>query len=602
MPPLLGSERYGSEEAAHLGRVVVFDRSLEVLDGGREVALHRGKEQALLAYLLLHANELVPSDRLIDELWAERPPPTAAKILQNAVSQLRKALGDGRLLTRPPGYVLRVEPGELDLEQFDRLAERGRAGGDARLLREALELWRGEPLADLRDEPFVQRAALQLEEARLAVLEDRIDADLREGRDAELVPELERLIGKDPLRERPYAQLMLALYRAGRQGDALETYQRARATLSEELGLAPSEKLQELERKILNQDPGLRGRPPPGPLSRALTRQPCRRRLLALVAAVFVGAGALALGLVLASGGSRAPTVVPNSLVKIDPMTNKVVDVIRVGRQPVSVAVVGDSIWVVSDTDATVTRFDVKTGETSTIGELRRPTDIAAEDDRSVWVSTVTYQQVIRVNARTLQPEISVPLGHTAFLLAVGDGSLWVTEPPDSLGDPGTVAQINLRTAAIERRFPVGILPVGVAVGKRAVWVSNIGDATISRIALQDGSVERINVGLSPGPIAIGFGSVWLATGRTYDTVWRLNPATRHPDAVIKVGKSPFAIRTGSHAVWVTVREAGTLVRIDPRTNEVVKTIRLGYKPQGMAVGAGAVWVAVGQGNLRAPF
>jgi DNA-binding SARP family transcriptional activator len=191
---------------------------LEVLDQGRRVSVRRGKEQALLAYLLLHANELVASDRLVDELWGERPPPTAAKILQNAVSQLRKALGDGRLLTRAPGYFLRVEPGELDLERFEVLTERGRAERDPALLREALELWRGEALADLRDEPFAQRASLQLEEARLAAREDRLDADLAEGRNAGLVPELEGLIAEHPFDERLYRQLMLALYRAGRPG------------------------------------------------------------------------------------------------------------------------------------------------------------------------------------------------------------------------------------------------------------------------------------------------------------------------------------------------------------------------------------------------
>jgi DNA-binding SARP family transcriptional activator len=137
---------------------------IEVVDRGRPVAIRRGKEQALLAYQLLHANEVVASGRLVDELWGERPPPTAVKILQNAVSQLRKSLGDDRLVTRPPGYVLRVEPGELDLERFESLAERGRANGDGNRLREALGLWRGEP--------FARDAAQRLEEARLGARED----------------------------------------------------------------------------------------------------------------------------------------------------------------------------------------------------------------------------------------------------------------------------------------------------------------------------------------------------------------------------------------------------------------------------------------------
>ena len=164
---------------------------IEVVDGGRTIAIRRGKEQALLAYLLLHPNEVVASDRLVDELWGDRPPQTAVKILQNAVSQLRKALGDDRLITRPPGYVLRVDPDELDLERFESLAERGRTDGNGNLLREALGLWRGEPLAELRDEPFARDAAARLEEARLAAQEDRIESDLAQGHHVGLIRELE---------------------------------------------------------------------------------------------------------------------------------------------------------------------------------------------------------------------------------------------------------------------------------------------------------------------------------------------------------------------------------------------------------------------------
>ena len=154
---------------------------LEVVEDGRPVSIRRGKEQALLAYLLLHANEVVPSGRLIDVLWDERPPPTASKILQNAVSHLRKELGDGRLLTRDPGYVLRVEKDELDLQRFEQLAKEGRG-------EEALALWRGPALLNLRDERFADDARRRLEEQRLAVLEDRIERDLAAGRHAELVP------------------------------------------------------------------------------------------------------------------------------------------------------------------------------------------------------------------------------------------------------------------------------------------------------------------------------------------------------------------------------------------------------------------------------
>jgi YVTN family beta-propeller protein len=191
-----------------------------------------------------------------------------------------------------------------------------------------------------------------------------------------------------------------------------------------------------------------------------------------------------------------------------------------------------------------------------------------------------------------------VPLGRKTFLLGIGAGSLWVTEPPPNLGDRGSVARINLKTAKVERTFQVGAVPVDVKVGKGAAWVTNGADASVSRINLEDGSVERIPIGLAPGPLAIAFDSVWIIAGRTYDTIWRLNPETRQADAVIKVGKSPFNVEADTNGLWVALREAGTIVRIDPRTNTVTKTIHLGYKPQGMAVGGGALWVTVGHGEL----
>src|SRR5215831_12025632 len=223
---------------------------LEVVVEGQPVALGGARQRALLAILLTRANEVVSTDRLIDELWGERLPRAAANTVQYYVSQLRKALGSDRIVTQPPGYRIRVEPGELDLERFEALVESGGAGE----LREALRLWRGQALAEFVDETFAQPEIKRLEELRLAALEKRIDADLALGRHAELVGELEALVGWHPLRERLRQQLMLALYRSGRQADALAAYQSARRTLVEQLGLEPSPSLQELERAILRQD------------------------------------------------------------------------------------------------------------------------------------------------------------------------------------------------------------------------------------------------------------------------------------------------------------------------------------------------------------
>ena len=237
---------------------------LTVSREGTELPLGGPKQRALLAILLLDANQAVSADRLIDALWGDRPPDTAKNTLQVYVSQLRKLLPEGSLETVAPGYRLAVEPEALDLARFEELAHQGRAAlgiGDAataaQALGAALALWRGPALADLALEEFAQAEALRLEELRLAVLEDRIEADLALGRHGPLVAELEHLIVENPFRERLRAQLMLALYRSGRQAEALAVYQRTRRTLVDELGIEPGESLRQLEQAILAHDPSL---------------------------------------------------------------------------------------------------------------------------------------------------------------------------------------------------------------------------------------------------------------------------------------------------------------------------------------------------------
>jgi len=226
---------------------------LEVVDDDRPLALGGERPRALLALLLTRANEVVSTDRLIDELWGMRPPKQALNTIQYYVSQLRKTLGADRIVTRAPGYMIRVDPHELDLARFEQLSQ----DGSAESLHAALELWRGPALSDLEYESFAREEAGRLEELRLVVQERRIDADLEGGRTSELVGELERMIAQHPLRERLRGQLMLALYRSGRQAEALAAYQAARSTLVKELGIDPGPELQELERAMLQQDRSL---------------------------------------------------------------------------------------------------------------------------------------------------------------------------------------------------------------------------------------------------------------------------------------------------------------------------------------------------------
>jgi len=237
---------------------------LEVLDDDRPVRLGGGKQRAALAILLLSPNRVVSVERLADDLYAGAPPVTAVTQVQRQVSELRKLIGAEAIETRTPGYVLRAAPGAVDLESFERrvgdahqVAERGDHATAARLLREALDLWRGAPLADLAYESFAQTAIARLEELRLAVLERCFASELELGRHLTLLPEIEDLVWQHPLREGLRAQLMLALYRSGRQADALEVFRKTRETLVGELGIEPSKTLVELERRILSHDPAL---------------------------------------------------------------------------------------------------------------------------------------------------------------------------------------------------------------------------------------------------------------------------------------------------------------------------------------------------------
>ena len=285
--------------------------SLEVLDEGREVALGGSKQRALLAVLLLHANETLSTDRLIDELWGETPPATAAKTVQVHVSRLRKALpgGDDLVVTREHGYQLQIDRERIDAHRFERLVDDGRtelAAGRpeqaAAALEQALALWRGTPLADLAYEPFAQGEIGRLGDLHAAAVEQQIEAKLALGRHAEVVGQLENLIAEHPYRERLRGQLMLALYRCERQADALQAYQDARVTLVEELGIEPGERLRGLEAAILAQDPALAlPEAPPTPAPEVAPPAPApeplppraARRLVSIVFADLAGSTGL---------------------------------------------------------------------------------------------------------------------------------------------------------------------------------------------------------------------------------------------------------------------------------------------------------------------
>jgi YVTN family beta-propeller protein len=559
----------------------------------RELPLGGPKQRALLAMLLLRANEVVSRDRLIDGLWGERPPPTAGHTLDNYVSRLRKALGEARLSRRPPGYVLHVERDELDLDRFERLFQEGRealargdAGEAAATLRSALALWRGTALADLLYEPFAASESERLEERRIMALEDRIDADLALGRSGELVPELEALVREHPLRERLLGQLMLALYRSGRQAEALAEFQAARHRLADELGLEPGPQLRELEHRILEHDPGLSAR-------RQWLATVQRRRLRPVAVAVAVAAVAtgIAVGIVVGLGETTASDVglgASNELVEVSTSSGRTVDTLPLEGAPGAIAAAGTSLWVASPDSAFVSQ--VSTSSNSVVDRIPVSGQLAgiAVAGGSVWVANTVGGEVSRIDPRAGTSTQTVRLGGTLAAIASDRHELWVAEAGGK-----ALIRIDSETGIPTRTVSLAERPSGLALGYGAVWVASYDAGTVAQIdSRSNRPLATIHVGQGPAALAVGAGSAWVANNLD-GTVSRLDPGTSRVLTTIPVGSGPVALGFAEGSLWVANKFSKTVVRIDPHRNggAVVRTVDTGGRPTSLAVTAGRLWI-----------
>ncbi len=594
---------------------------LEVSDEGRRVEIGGHKQRALLASLLLHANEVVSLDRLIDELWGETPPPTAAKTLQAQVSRLRRSLnGDedpaahmrGPLQTRGHGYVLTVEPGQVDADRFQGMLEearRARAEGKpeeaAEELRRALALWRGPALADFAYESFAQTEIARLDELQLTALEERIEADLALGRHAELVGELEALVARHPLRERLRGQLMLALYRSDRQAEALHVYQEGRLALAEELGLEPSQGLQRLERQILEQDPELAAparRPGPRPARR-------RARLLVLAGALLLAAAVGAVAVLLVRDGGSEPvagseeTIAGGNAGVLDPRTGELLATIPLGTAPTSIAVGEGSVWVLDADDRTVSQIDPKErAVVRTFSTGSTPTDLAVGAG-AIWIGngvrearTALPESVSRFDPESAVVDETIPLSRASGAalvwvsqdslrphIAVTDAAVWVVNPDLS------VSRIDPRTNRVVAGV-AGVRALSIAAGEGEVWIVNDGGEVVEIDPRTNAASKPIPVAAeSLTVLAVGAGAVWVADP-VGGSVWRIDP---DPDPILRtipleVGVGGVAF--GEGAVWATNEIADEVYRIDPDTNEARVVSRMAA-PRGIAVGEGGVWV-----------
>jgi YVTN family beta-propeller protein len=604
-----------------LGDLAVWD------DAGVPVVVSGPMRRGLLAILLLHANEAVAADRLIDELWGGRPPATAAKALQVHIWRLRAVLGgdgagEGPLDTQGGGYVLRVAPGELDLEVFERLLGEGRAAQAAGrpeaasvALNEALALWRGPPLGEFEEQPLARYAIGRLEQLRLEALEARIEADLALGRHRAVVAELESLVAANPLREHLRAQLMLALYRCGRQADALAVYRETRRMLSDELGLEPGGELHALERSVLGQDPSLEL--PAGIEAEPLVvsaagsdvpepRAPPRPRggpwvlaggLSALAAAAVVLLVSLTEG---ASGTARVPA---NSVAVIDASSDRLVGDVAVGARPSELSSGDGRLWVASLGDGTVSEIDPGMRQvlrTLAVGTAALTTVAGvAAGSGAVWtVDDAGLMRRVDLRDDTVRSaSIGAPWRGGAGVsgpdaAVVGGGAAWFVAGPSS------VARLDLRSGRVVNDITVGAYPASLAVGYGSVWVTDNVDHTVSRIDQSSGAVtQTIPVGRGVSGIAAGESGIWVAD-TVDDTVLRIDPLSGAVTDTIAVAGGPRGVAVGGGAVWVADSRAGSLSRIDPVQRRVVATIDLGQSPEDVTVLGRFVFVSVQAGGV----
>jgi DNA-binding SARP family transcriptional activator len=531
----------------------------------------------VLALLLLHANEVVSSDRLIDALWGESPPESAANMLQGYVSRLRKTLepenrrGEHeRLVSRPPGYVLHVRADQLDAERFERLAREGRllledgnVSAAADRLRAALSLWRGGALADLAYEAFARADIDRLEELRLETLEDRIDAELALGRHQPLVAELRELVEQHPLRERLRAQLMIALFRSGRQAEALETYREGRRLLLDELGIEPGIALRELEHAILRQDPAL-GAPsvaPPAIAGRHGRRWP--------VVAVCIVAAAAVSAAVLTTRGHSNVRPVATDLLAGDNGELWSANGGSPGHTPFGV---GNGTVAVWHPGPTVRPFRVGP---NVLGDEEQTT-LAADSpgSASVWVGNKDSRTVRQLDRATGQVLLAIHGVTPGGLAAIGDSSagdtVWASDPNRNL-----LVRIDEHQKRIVRRIHIPNRPARVAAEGDAVWV-------ISR---------------DEGPGAA------QPTRLTKPALWHIDPRTNKRVARIGLPLTPIRVVLGAGSVWVSAQRVlsargtsidATVFRIDPATNRIVARIPLRTQAvDGILVSHGAVWAAI---------
>jgi peptide/nickel transport system substrate-binding protein len=587
-----------------------FDRQMEFgvlgpvearLDGER-LPIGGPKPRALLAMLLLRANEVVSRGRLVEGLWGDRPPASAEHGLDHYVSRLRSVLGADRIERRAPGYLLHVEPEKLDIVRFEQLLADGRArlaagepaaavaGFDA-----ALALWRGSALADVLDEPFATAEAGRLEERRELCREVRIDGMLALGGGPDLVSELELLVAEHPFRERLLGQLMVALYRSGRQADALAAYQGGRARLAADLGLEPGLPLRHLERQILEQDPALGGTAV-APVGRGAGIR--RRRTPFLVGAVAVAAVAVSatVGIELLTVGTRAASAgrsASSSLVELTGGARAVAATV-LPEGPAAAAVGAGSVWLAEPDTGEVMRVSERSRAILERIPVGAGPGAIAFGAGALWVASVPGGSVLRIDPTTYAvTRIDLGAGLVGAL-AFGLHRLWIADAADD-----ALLVLNPRTDIVTPASQLDFQPTALAVGDGGVWVADYGGGSLTKLDSQTGeTLSTTLVGGGPVQVAIGKGAVWVANSLD-STVSRVDPVTGALLSTTSVGSEPVALAATTGAVWVASKFADDVTRLDPSSPSSVRTIHVDGRPTALAAAGGHIWVGAAPAVIR---
>jgi DNA-binding SARP family transcriptional activator/ABC-type transport system substrate-binding protein/streptogramin lyase len=569
--------------------------SVEVLSSGGAVALGGAKPRALLALLLIHRNEVVLRDTLLEALWPDRPPGDAAHSLDVQISRLRKALAPEELLkTQSGGYVLDVDPQQVDVHRFEELLERGRQqsadGKHADALatfEDALELWRGPPLADLGYADFARTEIERLNELRLVATEERIEAELALGRHDTLVPELEGLIATHGARERLRSQLMLALYRSGRHAEALRVYADARKRLIEELGMEPSRQLRELEQSMLRQDSAL-----------DLPRSVVARRPRAVFGALCLALAAAVTAAVVAvtQGGTESARALAaaDSAVLLNANGGDIAREVP-QRETELVRFGAGSLWSISS-DGQLVRIDPRTGVViATIGLGVEPSGMAFGAG-SLWVTGKHSRTVFRIDPsvneivdRYLLPTDGVETDLTGEI-AIGAGSVWVGH---GAYNPGAwVERIDAETGRVQRRFSIlGGDVDHVAFGEGGLWVASTPSGELRKIDPRTNKVVlKRSLQSELCCVAVGGGYVWAVTNPSGDT-WKLTSGGKIL-RTIKLSSAVKRLTYADGALWATLGGSGTVVRVDPTTDSV-RRYHVGHSLTGVDVNDGLLAVGV---------